>query len=204
MPPNEVILATRTTTRLLDALKDAHNEPVWAQVDGRYRPVIAGLARRLGLRDEDAEEVAQQALSEFVRCYRDGKYDRSKGRLSSWILGIAHHTTLRLIRNGAKQTLPGGTVMSELPDEASLRSIWVDERDRAILSRALQLLREDSSIDERTVLAFELVAMRGVPATEAAQQCMMTADQVYVAKSRVTKKLRELVEELTRAFEEDE
>jgi hypothetical protein len=32
----------------------------------------------------------------------------------------------------------------------------------------------------------------------------MTADQVYVAKSRVTKKLRELVEELTKAFEEDE
>jgi RNA polymerase sigma factor (sigma-70 family) len=204
LPPNEVILATRTTTRLLDALKDAHNEPVWAQVDGRYRPVIAGLARRLGLRDEDAEEVAQQALSEFVRCYRDGKYDRSKGRLSSWILGIAHHTTLRLIRNGARATLPGGTVMSEVPDEASLRSIWVDERDRTILNRAMQLLREDSSIDERTIQAFELVAMRGVPAAEVGVQCRMTADQVYVAKSRVTKKLRELVEELTRAFEEDE
>jgi hypothetical protein len=32
----------------------------------------------------------------------------------------------------------------------------------------------------------------------------MTVDQVYVAKSRVTKKLRELVETLTKAFEEDE
>jgi DNA-directed RNA polymerase specialized sigma24 family protein len=65
-------------------------------------------------------------------------------------------------------------------------------------------LRSSSGVDERTINAFELVALRGVPATEVANQCQMTVDQVYVAKSRVTKKLRELVETLTKAFEEDE
>jgi RNA polymerase sigma-70 factor (ECF subfamily) len=197
------IFATRTTTKLLDALRDRANEPAWAQIDARYRPVIAGLARRLGVSQADAEEVAQRSLAEFVRAYREGRYDRTKGRLSSWILGIAHHTTLRVLRTGRREGTPGATVLAEVADEPALRSIWADERDRAILARAMALLRDESGIDDRTLLAFELAAMRGVPAAEAGSQCGMTAEQVYVAKSRVTKRLRELVSALTAAFEED-
>lgn len=202
MSSGDPILATRTTTRLLDALKDPSNEPVWSAIDARYRPVIAGLARRLGLNESDADEAAQQTLAEFVRVYREGKYDRSKGRLSSWILGIAHHTTLRAFRN--RKTV--GTDPGDPPaaDERALRSLWTDERDRAILARAMSMLRDESSIDDRTLLAFELVGLRGVPATQVAEQCGMTVDQVYVAKSRVTKRLRVLVHDLTAAFEEDE
>ena len=195
--------ATRTTTKLLDALLEPGNEPVWIHFDARYRPVIVGLARRLGLRQSDAEEVAQQTLSEFVRSYREGKYDRSKGRLSSWILGIAHHTTLRAFRNGSRSGSLDAAAAVEATSESTLRSIWTDERDRSILLRALDMLREESEVDERTLLAFELTALRGVPPGEAAEQCAMTPDQVYVAKSRVTKRLRGLVAQLTAAFEED-
>ncbi|MBS0192402.1 MAG: sigma-70 family RNA polymerase sigma factor [Phycisphaerales bacterium] len=200
---SEALLATKTTTRLLDALLEPANEPAWAQIDARYRPVISGLARRLGLRDADAEEVAQQALTEFVRVYREGRYDRSKGRLSSWILSIAHHTALRIARSSRKNLLPGATILNDTPDEQSLRTIWTDERDRTILSRAISILREESDVDDRTLQAFELVALRGVPAPEAATQAGMTVDQVYVAKSRMTKRLREVVAQLTEAFEED-
>jgi hypothetical protein len=48
------------------------------------------------------------------------------------------------------------------------------------------------------------VALRGVPAPEAAAQAGMTVDQVYVAKSRLTKRIKALVQEMTSAFEEDE
>lgn len=199
----ESMFATRTTTRLLDALRDMGNEPVWAHIDARYRPVLAGLARRLGLSEADADEVAQQSLAEFVRAYRDGRYDRSKGRLSSWILGIAHHTTLHALRSSRREIAVGSTAISEVPDEAALRSIWEDERDRSILERALGMLRDESSVDDRTLLAFELFALRGVPVAEVGARCAMSVDQVYVAKSRVTKRLKQLVEELTNAFEED-
>jgi RNA polymerase sigma-70 factor (ECF subfamily) len=197
------IFATRTTTRLLDALRDLGNEPVWAHIDARYRPVLSGLARRLGLSEADADEVAQQSLAEFVRAYREGRYDRTKGRLSSWILGIAHHTTLHALRSRGREISVGSTALSEVPDEAALRSIWEDERDRSILERALGMLRDESSVDDRTLLAFELFALRGVPVAEVGARCAMSADQVYVAKSRVTKRLKQLVEELTQAFEED-
>lgn len=200
----ENILATRTTTKLLDALHDRSNELIWEQIDARYRPVVAALARRLGLSVSQADEVAQQTLSEFVRAYREGRYDRTKGRLSSWIMGIAHHTALRAQRAAGRDASPLGTQAESVCDEPSLRGMWTEERDRLILGRALATLRDDSNIDDRTLLAFELVGLRGVPASEAAAQSGMSVEQVYVAKSRLTKRLREQVELLTRAFEEDE
>jgi DNA-directed RNA polymerase specialized sigma24 family protein len=195
--------ATRTTTALLDALRDHGNEPAWSHIDARFRPVITGLARRLGLREADAEEAAQQTLSEFVSAFRAGRYDRAKGRLSSWILGIAHHTTLRLLRQGGREIAPGATAMAEVMDHAALRTIWTNERDRAILDRAMSTLRGESALDDRTLRAFELSALRAVPAAEVASQCSMSVEQVYVARSRVTGRLRRLVEEYTAAFEED-
>jgi RNA polymerase sigma factor (sigma-70 family) len=200
----ESFSATRTTTTLLDALHSHGNDLAWTHIDGRYRPVIRGLARRLGLGESNAEEVAQQSLSEFVRAYRDGRYDRSKGRLSSWIMGIAHHTTLRMIRDSRREHVADTQVLQNITDDSVLRSIWIDERDRAILAQAMSVLRQDSALDDRTMNAFELVSLRGVPALEAAAQCRMSVDQVYVARSRVTRKLRDLVEKMTTAFEEDQ
>jgi len=195
--------ATRTTTRLLDALKDRSNESAWSHLDMRYRRVIASVARRHGLSESDAEEVAQQTLAEFSRVYRDGRYDRSQGRLSSWILGMARNIILHQQRDSARHPMAAGSAMADLPDGESLQAVWDDERDRILFDEALGFLREDSSMDARTLLAFELVALRGVPAAEAAQQSGMSTDQVYVARSRVTKRLRALVQELTEAFEED-
>lgn len=212
MAAHDPILATRTTTRLLDALHEGGdsagaggevNEPAWTQMDARYRPVIAGLARRLGLNESAAEEVAQQTMAEFVRAYRGKRYDRERGRLSSWILGIAHNLSLRTIREAQRAPEHPGEAIGNLPDEPALRSIWNDERDQAILARALDMVRVDTQIDDRTLRAFELAGLRNVPTAEVALQCGMTADQVYVAKSRVTKRLRQIVEELTSAFEED-
>lgn len=206
-PPPSSLLTTRTTTKLLDALKDHANEPAWSQIDARYRPVIAGLARRLGATSAEAEEVAQQTLAEFVQAYRLGRYDRGKGRLSSWILGIARNTTLGVLRKRRREGGGGGVdgqeVASGITDDDALRAAWTDERDRVILLRALGVLRDESSIDDRTLTAFELVALRGVPAAEVGAQCGMSVDQVYVARSRVTKSLREEVLRMTEAFEED-
>jgi DNA-directed RNA polymerase specialized sigma24 family protein len=112
------------------------------------------------------------------------------------------------MRESRGEVHPGATALAATPDPSespdALRRIWADERDRSIVSRAMTLLREDSDTDDRTLLAFELVAMRGVPAAEAAAQCEMSVEQVYVVKSRITKRLRAIVQDLTDAFERDD
>jgi hypothetical protein len=70
-------------------------------------------------------------------------------------LGIAHHTSLKALR-ASKHAGRGGEEdgVAAVADEPSLRRIWDQERDRAIVSRALAVLRDESDVDDRTLTAF--------------------------------------------------
>ncbi len=202
-----------TTTALLDSLKDVSNAPVWQEFDARYRPILHGFARTLGLQEEDAADVAQQALAEFVRDYRLGRYERGKGRLSSWLITIARHRAMDVHRSGGRrrdwrgqsafEQVQGARPPEAMQDVAGDDARWETERRQAVLALALTKLREESRTNEATIRAFELTAIRGVPSDAAARECNMSVDEVYVAKNRVTKRLREIVAQLDDVYKED-
>ena len=196
-------MLTRTTTQLLESLQDPSNEGIWQEFDDRFRPVLEAFARSLGLVDEDAAEVAQLTLVQFSADYRAGSYDRTRGRLSSWMLGIARNRIADLGRVRQKQRLNRGeSALVALPDDATMTQAWETARRRVIFARALDVLRNDSRMGDRTIKAFELCAIRNAPPETAAQECGMTVAEVYVAKNRAIKKLREIVAELTMEFDE--
>lgn len=199
---------SRTTTQLIEDLRDAQNDAAWAGFDARYRPVLIGFASKLGFSGDDASELAQQALVEFSHAYRAGKYERGKGRLSSWLIGIARNIGSDMRRRARAQVPQGGSAIDEaeadIPDEQLLTRIWAKEREAAILAQALETLRTSAKLEDHTMQAFELFALRGVPAEEVALQCGMSIETVYVVKNRLTKRLREIVSELTCAYDEGE
>jgi DNA-directed RNA polymerase specialized sigma24 family protein len=194
---------THTSTTLLEGLKDHANDEVWRRFDARYRPIVTALARKLGLDDATAAEVAQGTMVEFVKSYREGKYQRGSGRLSSWILGIAQHLISGARRAAVKHPARGESAFVDLPNGAALTAIWQEQQRKSILAEAMTQLRATSRVDERTIRAFELVALRGVPAQAAAEECGMSVAEVYVAKNRMTGRLRRIVEELSGAYQED-
>lgn len=195
-------MRTRTTTALLNDLMDPAKERVWSEFDDRYRPILFGFARRLGLEAEDAADAAQEALARFVRSFRAGEYDRARGRLSSWLVGIARHCVADAARQRATQrVVAGASAIAEIvAREDELESIWQAERQREILRRAMASLA-DSRMDERTISAFELVALHDAPAEQVGRQLNMTTDEVYVAKHRCLKRLRTIIQSLTAAYE---
>jgi RNA polymerase sigma-70 factor (ECF subfamily) len=193
-----------TTNALLESLKDPGHEAVWREFDARYRPLLCSIGSNLGLSPADAEDVAQETLVEFVKAYREGKYDKTKGRLSSWIIAIARNRiAMRWRAKGRARVRPGDSALEGLSNRTRMTRIWAAEQERVIFARAWDLLRTTGRTAEKTLKAFELVAMRGTPAEAAAAECGMTVDEVYIAKNRVTKRLRELVEELTAAYGEN-
>ena len=204
-PSDSVVLTTRTTTRLLDDLCHSDNAQAWEGFDARYRPILTAFARRLGFSGEDAAELAQQTLVEFASAYSQGRYQRGQGRLSSWLIGIASNVGSGLRRRAARGRMVN--TGDELPDDAwgderRLQDAWDRERERAIIINALATLRETSRMQANTLLAFELFAIRGVPAEEVAVQCGISVDAVYVIKNRLTGRLREIVQELTVVYDE--
>lgn len=192
-----------TTTVLLDQLRDGTNDEAWRQFDERFRSVIAGAARKLGLCEADVSDVAQETIVQCLRKYLAGDYDRSRGRLSSWIIAVAHNRIADVLRRKQRHAQTArDTTLDMLPAESDVANAWSDAMQHELFTRAWEILRAESKADPRTILAFELVAIRGMPAEAAAVECQMPVDQVYVSRNRVSKSLRGIVERLASAYED--
>jgi len=80
-----------TRTSLLDGLLDPRNDRIWTEFFDRYGPIVYGFARKLRLREHEADDAVQETMVTFVTKYRQGQYDRRKGRLRSWLCGLAYN-----------------------------------------------------------------------------------------------------------------
>jgi len=168
--------------------------------------IVIAMGHRLGLSSEDARDAAQETLTRFFTLYRAGRYDRSRGRLGSWLVGIARNC-IAAHRERAFGVPRGDRISEAAPaalDDRRLSVVWAEERDRAILRESLRRLRAETAIDERTLVAFDLFAMRGEPAAAVAEQLGMAPNDVYVAKHRCLRRLRGIVAELSTAYDDME
>lgn len=196
--------ASHTTTRLLDALADPADEASWVEIDRRYRPIVVGVARRIGLGEEAASEIAQETMVAFLTSFRRGGYDRSRGRLRSWIVGISRHRIADYFADAKKRHRVGGdTMISELSMDTDFDDLWQTERRRVILRRALEELPERSRLKSSTIEAFTRFAIDRQPVTQVADELGLTVDDVYQAKNRVAAKLRTIAADLERRFDEE-
>lgn len=194
----------KTTTALLEGLFDTGNKAVWEEFSLRYSPVILAVARRVGLSEQDAADVTQETMIRFLQEYKAGKYDRSRGRLRSWIVGIAKYRIADLRRAKARhREWRGESALGVLPDDDVMGKMWDEECRREILRRAFRELRETTKLDERTIGAFERLCLDQRKPAEVAQETGMSIDTVYKAKQRCMEQLKVIITRLDEAYEID-
>ena len=193
---------SRTTSAMLAALHDPAEVAAWESFDARYRPVLVGFARNLGLSDEESADVAQETLARFVEQYREGRYDRERGRLGAWLVGIARYRVLDVHRAHGRRALRGESAMVDLADEASLAEAWESQRRARILELAMERLRAGGRTDPRTIEAFELLMVHGLSTQAVAEQMGVSDHDVYLAKSRVAQRLRKIIERLEAEYDD--
>ncbi len=196
--------STRTTTELLDGLHEEGNERAWERFDERYRPLVIAFSMKLGLNDADAADVAQETMVRFLREYRAGKYVRGKGRLRSWLIGIAKYRIADIRTKGAvdRRVARGDSAFVDLSSNQTLTGVWDEQQQALVLEEAVSRLRTGTRASAKTVEAFELLVVRGMAPAAVAERLEMTVHDVYVAKSRCAKKLREIVDELEQAYDD--
>jgi RNA polymerase sigma-70 factor (ECF subfamily) len=193
-----------TTSAMLNGLKDENDRTVWDQFDRRYRPILYGFARRFGLDETDAADVAQETLLRFVQEYRAGRYDRGRGRLRAWLMGIAKFRVADLKRARARRrTTRGESALHDVVDDSEASLIWDTEQRRFIYNAAIAELRAGTRLADRTIDAFERVVLHQQPVREVAESLGVTAQEVYDAKSRIVEKLREILPRYEALFAED-
>jgi RNA polymerase sigma-70 factor (ECF subfamily) len=196
-------MLTRTTTSfLLLAISDPGNQEGWPEFDSRYRPILEAFARRLGLGEADAADAAQEALARFVAAFREGKFDRNRGSVRSWITGIARNCIREIHdRRTRRREERGLSAVNELPADESLTRIWDEECRRSLVQHAIAELKEETRTDPRTIRAFELLALEGRTPAEVSELTGMTRNDVYLAKHRCLSRLRHILEQLQEAYE---
>lgn len=186
-----------TTSALLEGLCDSGDEEAWRGLDSRYRPILVASARRMGLSEADSVDVAQETMLRVLEGCRKGAYDRAKGRLRTWILTIAHHRIVDMHRRrDVRKEAAGVSAVMETPDEAHLEACWSAEERAAILREALGALRTDSNLAPETIEAFELQVLHRRGPHQVAEHLGCTVNDVYLAKSRVTRRLKAMVESI--------
>jgi RNA polymerase sigma-70 factor (ECF subfamily) len=191
-----------TTTALLSGLLDPSAAQSWLEFDARFRPIVRGFALKLGLSEADADDVTQEAMSRFVKYYRQGKYDRTRGRLSSWLIAIAQNCIADLRqRHVVRKEHRGESAIADLSETNSLEALWAEESRRVILEHAMRELKEATRLDARTIAAFEMIAFDQKPPAEIAAEIGMSVDSVYAAKNRCLTQLREILARLNEVYE---
>jgi RNA polymerase sigma factor (sigma-70 family) len=193
----------RTTTALLAALHDCSNAAAWEAFDRRYRPILMGFGRSCGLAENDAAELAQATIVRFVEQYREDKYDRSRGRLGAWLVTIARYRLLDMRRKTQSMHLvQSESAVVNLDDDRSVADAYESQRRLAILREALQELQKNSKTDQKTIRAFELLYYHGMAVQAVASDLGMQVQDVYLAKSRVAARIRDIVARIETEYEE--
>ena len=194
-------MLTRTTTALLEGLADPADQETWNAFDQRYRPILNGFACRLGLSSEDAADAAQETLARFVKSYRGGKFDPDRGRLRSWIIGILRHCVADIHQRRAAGPKRGMSAIVELPDDSQLTELWDEQCKHEILRQGIDELRRDTKTQAGTIRAFEMLAFDGRRPADVATELSISLNDVYLAKHRCLKRLREILERIQQLYE---
>jgi RNA polymerase sigma-70 factor (ECF subfamily) len=184
-----------TRFSLIGSLSDADNVDAWNEFAQIYQPLIFRIARRRGLQHADAAEVTQEVLSRVVRAVDNWKPDRSKGSFRGWLYRITRNATIDHLRKAGRQPLSMESLVvtaAEVPAEGDQcsREFRLEYRKQVF---AWAARRVQCEFRTRTWQAFWLTAVEGNAVNEVAADLGMTAGAIYVARSRVMKRLAEEV-----------
>jgi RNA polymerase sigma-70 factor (ECF subfamily) len=184
------------STALLTGLR-AHEAEAWQRMVGLYGPVIYGWCKRQGLQPSDAEDVVQEVFRAVLARIADFRRRRPADTFRGWLWTITRNKLGDYMRRCATQPRPvGGSEAHERLEQVPVPlSVETAEEGPAALSgvchRALDLIRDE--YETPTWQAFWQVVGEGRKPAEVALDLGLSLNAVYLAKSRVLRRLREVL-----------
>jgi len=196
-------LATRTS--LLARLKDHRNAESWEEFCDSYGRVVYAVALKSGLNVADVEDVVQETLIAVARHIEGFRYDPKKGSFKSWLLTMARSRIVDRFRRKERErrfeAAPNEnstetSFLSRLPDENVLNfgEVFDVEWERGIYEAAREKVR--ARISPQQFQIFDLHVSREWPVEKVAATLGVSANQVYLAKHRVSEAIRDEVLQL--------
>lgn len=192
-----------TRPSLMVRLREADDQQAWHEFVSIYEPLILRLMQQRGLQDADARDVTQQVIIAVTQAVDRWQPDGREASFRRWLFSIARKLSLRFVQRGntaigsARRGI-GGTdmlqVFDHLPEpEQRTTSAFDDEYRTELFRWAAERVRGE--FRESTWQAFWRSCVVNESIADVADLLGMSPGSVYVARSRVIGRLRQVVEE---------
>lgn len=197
--PNQ---SPNTNPELLAKIKDNTNEAAWQEFIETYRPLIYGFCINHQLQEADANDVTQEVMKAIARSITNFEYDPKKGRFRSWLFTVTRSKFNNLLESKYKHPQGSGdTEMIRFIEAQPAKEVtedWDKEFKKQTLQSAMEAIEHEFS--DKTWEAFLGTAIRHEQGKEVADRLDLSVGAVYIARSRVTTRLKEWI----RRFLKDE
>jgi RNA polymerase sigma-70 factor (ECF subfamily) len=178
-----------TSVSLLRRLNGDEREVAWERFVELYAPLIYHWTLRAGLPRSDAADCVQEVLTLLVDKLPTFTYDPKKS-FRAWLRTITLNKCRDMLRRNASlphRALPLAPDDAASPDDVEL--FTDEEYQRSLVHRALEVMQTE--FEANTWRACWEQVTSGDSVSEIAQRLGMTENAVYLAKSRVLRRLRE-------------
>jgi len=189
------VLGQTTHVSLLQRLSGdrARDPDSWTAFCDRYGDLIRGYARRRGLQPADCDDVVQDVLLALTKSLPGFTYDPSKGRFRAYLHTMVVHAIQRRWFQKRGERPLADSAASFISDGGDTDEQWESEWRQHHLRLAMKTIAVEFNATDRA--AFESYALEGRDVRETAQELEVTPEQVYQAKSRILRRLGELVKQ---------
>ncbi|MEK7710890.1 MAG: RNA polymerase sigma factor [Planctomycetota bacterium] len=178
---------TATRSSLLQRVCDMRDAESWSEFDAIYRPLLIRYARQRGLDAESAEDIAQQCLAAVSE--NIGQFEKRRS-FRAWLRGMVDHKVADHLTKHRRHAHAGDERLCDTAAPAPPSpDLWEREWNQSLLQLLIANLR--TNFAEHTLQAFELYVLHGMSVREISRLLNLTPNQIYVAKSRVTRHIRE-------------
>lgn len=185
-----------TSLSLLESLRGGADQESWHTLVRIYGPLIRAWLTRHGARPSEIDDVVQEMLLVVVRRIPEFQHASRTGSFRSWLRTIAVNCLRDHWRRLDRQPAAAGgsdfrLVIEQLADpHSSVSQQWDREHDELLTRYLLERVREQ--VAPKHWQAFQRFVLDGLSADQVARELDMTANAVFIAKSRVMNTLRSL------------
>jgi RNA polymerase sigma-70 factor (ECF subfamily) len=176
-----------TPLSLLERLRRPEDRAAWSQFVNLYTPLLYRWAQGTGLPEADAADLLQDVFTTLLRELPRFEYEPGKS-FRAWMRTILLNRWRTLQRRRAPRPVPPERLEGE-PGDADPDLPGEAEERRELVRRALALIEGDFA--PATWQAFREYVLADRPAEEVARELGLSVNAVYMARSRVLRRLRE-------------
>lgn len=189
---------TPTRPSLLLRVRDARDEAAWSQFVGIYTPLIFGFCQGRGLNEADASDVAQEVLKAVALALPKFEYDPARSSFRNWLFTVVRSKLSNYLSAQARRPVPAGATtiqqFAEHTPDSTTEDAWRREYQSHLVRWAADQIRRE--FKDATWNAFWRTAILGEDAEKVAEEIGVSINALYIARSRVTGRLKQKIDEL--------